>query len=262
MFCPRCSDAQVSEDVRFCKRCGLRLEAVHDLIAGDTRMQSQADAVLPPQKEISIGAGLMFIGSIVAMAYSRTHLGGDADVLPQVYLILSFTLGFILLLFHPLLRGLKNLSSGTDQPSDRLEQGKDLPPQRKQRDGINLGALLMFLGTIKAMLIATLVPNLAQRPILTIEIAAGMFLMLLIIRRLIAGAYRLFFENSAAQQQGQAERVTSDLQPALRGRASDSGLPPAQHDAFIPVQRSPAESVEMVQPASVTENTTGLLSKQ
>ena len=255
MFCPRCSDAQISEHVRFCKRCGLRLEAVQDLISADTRMQSQADAALPPQREISIGAGLMFIGSVVAMVFSRSRLGGDPDVLPQVFLILSFTLGFILLLFHPLLGGLKNLFSGTEQQGDAREQRKH---RAKQRDGINLGALLMFLGTVKAMLLATLVPDLAQRPMLTIEIAAGMFLLLLVIRRLVGGVYRLFFENSEAQQ-AQAERVTSDLQPALRGGAP--GLHPAQPDKFIPLQRSTSECVEIMQPASVTENTTGLLGK-
>jgi len=93
---------------------------------------------------------------------------------------------------------------------------------------------------------------------LTIEIAAGMFLLLLGIRRLVGGVYLLFFENSEAQQ-AQAERVTSDLQPALRGGAP--GLHPAQPDKFIPLQRSTSECVEIMQPASVTENTTGLLGK-
>ena len=261
MFCPRCSEVQLSEDVRFCKRCGFRLEAIQDLIAPDATSQSRAEGLLPKQKEISIGAALMFIGSIVAMLWAEAHRGGDADVLPQVYLILGFTLGFILLLFHPLLNGLKKLFSQADEASDRKERTR-ASKRTNQRDGINLGALLMFLGTIKAMVISTFTPDLAQRPLLTVEIATGMFLLLLVIRWLVAGVYRLFFESSAAPQEALAERVTSDLPDASGQRGSASTLPPARHDTFIPVQRSTSERVEIAQPASVTENTTNLLNKK
>lgn len=261
MFCPRCSEAQISEAVRFCKRCGFRLEAVQDLIASEAISESRADGLLPQQKDISIGAGLMFIGSVVAMAWSRAHRGGDGDVLPQVYLILASTLGFILLLFHPLLGGLKKLFSGPEERSDGREGKRRASPRAKQRDGINLGALLMFLGTIKAMVLSTLVGDAARRPAFTLGIATGMFLMLLVIRWLVEGVYRLFFKNSVADQEEQAERVTADLPSALNERASGVGLPPAQHGG-IPVERFTSRKVAMAQPPSVTENTTDLLGKQ
>ena len=89
MFCPRCSEAQVAEDVRFCKRCGLRLEAVQDLIDNEAMAESRADSRLPRQKDISIGAGLMFIGTVVAMLWSQGHLGGDRDVLPRKSILSS-----------------------------------------------------------------------------------------------------------------------------------------------------------------------------
>jgi ribosomal protein L37E len=34
MYCPKCSQQQVSEEVRFCSRCGFSLSAVRELIAG------------------------------------------------------------------------------------------------------------------------------------------------------------------------------------------------------------------------------------
>ena len=79
MFCPKCSEAQVSENTRFCKRCGFRLEPVRDLIAVEAITESRGERPLPQQSHISIGAGLMFIGSVVAMFWARTHLGADGD---------------------------------------------------------------------------------------------------------------------------------------------------------------------------------------
>ena len=262
MFCPKCSEAQVSEDVHFCKRCGFRLEAVQDLIASDAILsESRADGLLPRQKDISIGAGLMFIGSLVAMLWYEGHLGGDRDVLPQVYLILGFTLGFILLVFHPLLGGLKKLFSETEERSDQREKRKHPSQRTKQRDGINLGALLMFLGTIKAMALATLEDNPGKRATLTLAIATAIFLMLLVIRWLVQGFYHLFFKNSVGNQE-QSERVTGDLPSALKERASRIGLTPAQHHGEIPVEGLTSREVEMVQPPSITEKTTNLLGKQ
>ncbi|HEY6230085.1 MAG TPA: hypothetical protein VIW64_02365, partial [Pyrinomonadaceae bacterium] len=111
------------------------------------------------------------------------------------------------------------------------------------------------------MVLATLVPDSARRPMVTIEIAAAIFLLLLVVRRLLAGVNRLFFEDSVRQREAQTKRVTSDLQPAFRGLTSDFALPQAQPDSFIPVQKTRADGAEITQPASVTENTTDLLNK-
>lgn len=36
MFCPKCGQQQVSDEVRFCSRCGFQLEAVKMLLVGDS----------------------------------------------------------------------------------------------------------------------------------------------------------------------------------------------------------------------------------
>lgn len=259
MFCPKCSEAQVSEDTRFCKRCGLRLDAVQNLIANEA--VSESDGRLPRQRDISIGAGLMYIGSVVAMVWSRAHLGADGDVMPQVFLILGLTLGFILLLFHPLLGGLKKLSSDSEEGSDGRKVSKRGATRAKQRDGINLGALLMFLGTVKAMALSTLVSDPARRPGLTVAMATVGFMMLVVLRWLVGGVYRLFFQDYVADQKAQSERVTADLS-AVNGGAFEPALPPAQHHGAIPVDTFASREVEVVQPPSVTEKTTGLLGKR
>jgi hypothetical protein len=257
MYCPKCSEAQVSDDVRFCKRCGLRLQAVQDLIASEEKSRSRADGLLPKQKDISIGAGLMYIGSLVAMFYAGTHVGADGDVLPQVFLILGFTLGFILLLFPTILAGLKKLFSESDNQSISGGEGAQ---SRKQRDGINLGALLMFLGTIKALVLSTFERNAGKRATLAVAIATGMFLLLLVIRWLAERVYRLFF-NFGTDDHVEPERVTGALASKTNQKKPPPALAPGQGEA-IPVDVFTSRKSGVSQPASVTERTTGLLDKK
>jgi uncharacterized membrane protein YvbJ len=35
MYCPKCSQQQISDEMRFCSRCGFPLGAVKELIAND-----------------------------------------------------------------------------------------------------------------------------------------------------------------------------------------------------------------------------------
>ena len=68
MFCPKCSQEQVSDETRFCSRCGFQLNIVKALLAEDG---------LPPSSEIqkpdrslrkrdlTIGAGLMFVFALI-----------------------------------------------------------------------------------------------------------------------------------------------------------------------------------------------------
>ena len=127
---------------------------------------------------------------------------------------------------------------------------------------MNLGALLMFLGTIKAMFLSTVQDNPEKRVVMTLALATGVFLFLLVIRWLVERVYRLIFKNSIADKEEQAERVTADLSLAAKERASELGLPAADHLGAIPVEAFTPTKVEFASPPSVTENTTGLLGKQ
>ena len=67
MFCPRCSQEQVSDEVRFCPRCGFQLGVVRMLLAEGPTPEAPA----APQKvsfirslrkrDLTIGAMLMFV---------------------------------------------------------------------------------------------------------------------------------------------------------------------------------------------------------
>jgi hypothetical protein len=127
MFCPKCSQAQVSEKIRFCSRCGFRLDGIKELIASEERPaagQTRVESLLPLQKDISTGAGLMFIGGVVAMLWGFVLGGRPVDALPQAYLILGLTLSFILLLLRPLLQGLRKYSSPAEDDGDQGKPGR------------------------------------------------------------------------------------------------------------------------------------------
>lgn len=243
MFCPKCSQAQVSEKERFCKRCGCRLDLVKELIDEDVLANREASSLrrLPGQRDISIGALLMFIGGVVGILWGYLNPGPDTDVLPQVFLLLGFTLGFILLLFQPLLGGLRSLFSETKVSSAQIAL---------QRDGINLGAILMFVGILKAWVLATVINDASQRPPLILAMMALMLLLLFVVRPLVQGVYKLFFKTSSTEELTQDELLEPD---ATRELLPANSIPAQSWISSRP------QSGDMVQRPSVTEKTTDLL---
>ena len=140
MFCPKCSQPQPAEDVRFCPRCGFPVREVKELVTREGARGAEPGGVsLPAQKEVATGALLMFAGCVVAVFWGFMGLRWRPEIaLPQAYFVMGGTLAFILTLFRPLLGALERLFS-------------DVGPQaraRRRPDGIDLGALLMFVGAL------------------------------------------------------------------------------------------------------------------
>ncbi|HWS87625.1 MAG TPA: hypothetical protein VN282_11715 [Pyrinomonadaceae bacterium] len=245
MFCPKCSQTQPAEDLRFCPRCGFPLLAVQELIlreearGGDARLREEG--TLPAQKEIVTGALLMFAGSIVAVLWGFMGTRGPVEVLlPQSYFIMGGTLAFLLTLFHPLLRWLEGLTSA-GEPADIS----------RRRDGINLGAILMFVGALKATVLSSLMPLGPERGVTTLLFMAGMLLLVLLLRPILRAARGLFFGGRVA-----ADSADDPATARLEGREQAAALPPAQSmpaGGFVPAR---ADTAELAAPPSVTEETT------
>ncbi|MET0753730.1 MAG: zinc ribbon domain-containing protein, partial [Pyrinomonadaceae bacterium] len=68
MFCPKCSQQQISDETRFCSRCGFELNVVKALLASDDAPQSveiqKPDRSLRP-RDMTIGAGIMFFFAFI-----------------------------------------------------------------------------------------------------------------------------------------------------------------------------------------------------
>jgi len=251
MFCPKCSQPQPSEELRFCARCGFPVGAVRELVSREEAHDDSRAAGgprLPAQKDISAGALLMFAGGVAAVLWGFTGPRWPPEVyLPQAYFILGLALVFLLTLFHPLLGALERLVSGGEGPA---------PHAPRRRDGINLGALLMFAGTLKAMLLTSLVPPGPERGLTTLLFMAGILLLILLLRPLLRFAHGLFFKSSAGEEEP-ARTDTSRLDTAARAAA----LPPAHSipvNGFAPTR---ADTAAPAAPPSVTEETTRELSE-
>ena len=70
MFCPKCSQPQASDNMRFCSRCGLPLALVADLLAHDGALISpsqdrEAVVLSPRQRGVRQGTALLFVSLIV-----------------------------------------------------------------------------------------------------------------------------------------------------------------------------------------------------
>ena len=71
MFCPKCSQEQVSDETRFCSRCGFQLNVVKALLAEEGAPESaeiqKIDRSLR-KRDVTIGAGLMFVFAFIVAA--------------------------------------------------------------------------------------------------------------------------------------------------------------------------------------------------
>lgn len=91
MYCPRCSQQQVSEEIRFCPRCGFRLDEVKSLLdenqsAGDAiEAEPVAASIQTRKKDVLLGATLMLVGAISVVLLMVSTVAGtplQAVVIP------------------------------------------------------------------------------------------------------------------------------------------------------------------------------------
>ncbi len=71
MFCPKCSQQQISDETRFCSRCGFQLNVVKALLSDDN--PSQNEEITKPdrslnKRDMTIGAFFMFLLAFIAAA--------------------------------------------------------------------------------------------------------------------------------------------------------------------------------------------------
>jgi hypothetical protein len=65
MFCPKCSQKQIFDNIRFCSRCGFQLNVVKALLADDASLPKTSEFIaanrLRRKRDMAIGAALMCI---------------------------------------------------------------------------------------------------------------------------------------------------------------------------------------------------------
>lgn len=77
MFCPRCNQEQISEDVKFCSRCGFPLSLVPELLANSGALPRAAETK-KIKKHLTRRNGLLFsFGWFVFITYLASFLGKE-----------------------------------------------------------------------------------------------------------------------------------------------------------------------------------------
>jgi hypothetical protein len=107
MYCPQCSQEQVSEEMRFCSRCGFPLAIVSQLVRNGGALagfEPKAKGPLSPrQRAVRWGVMLMIISVLlVPLSALMTALEGDFIVL-FIPVLLIFVVGLTRLLHAYLL---------------------------------------------------------------------------------------------------------------------------------------------------------------
>ncbi len=104
MFCPKCGQQQIAEDVRFCSRCGLPLGAVTSLVANDGQVVAPVSGAMVAKqcaaktKGTRRGVKLMFVSLVLLPIFFGIAVGADHPG-PLLVPLTIFLVGFFLMLY-------------------------------------------------------------------------------------------------------------------------------------------------------------------
>ena len=135
MYCPRCAQQQVSDEMRFCSRCGLPLSGLVDWLAFNGapagRVQEKPLSLASPRRKgVRRGAKVMFFSGALLPIAVLMSIAVDEPVplfFPVIALIVGLTITLYSLLFaedFPAIKPQPNQLFGIGVPSG----GQALPP--------------------------------------------------------------------------------------------------------------------------------------
>ena len=127
MFCPKCSQQQVSDDARFCSRCGFLLEGVTQLLAADGMLpvlaapSGEKGPPSPRLKGVRQGGKIMLSGLLIVplLAIMSEEARIFSDAVPATAALICFLGGFVRMLYALLFQ---------DGPLRRTRQPLVAPP--------------------------------------------------------------------------------------------------------------------------------------
>ena len=138
MYCPQCSQQQLSDEMRFCSRCGFPLTLVRDLIVGGGSLPHPQDHPLEPKLLRSM-KGARRAAWIMLLSLASTIPVGFLTAIEEelaIFLFLSgagFLVGFAFLLFAVFVQGRLAREHKIEQVPPAVtpeHRNPQLPPQR------------------------------------------------------------------------------------------------------------------------------------
>jgi len=137
MYCPKCSQQQITEEMRFCSRCGFPLEGVKELIATGGMIEKQ-DVNSLAERHNGLFCGVrksvaVMLGAIALLIVVGILSGIDDGFAVLALLpIVCFLIGFSLLIYttaREMNRRKKATAAALAQQITSLRNAQ-LPPQR------------------------------------------------------------------------------------------------------------------------------------
>lgn len=132
MYCPKCSQEQASDEIRFCPRCGFQLDALKSLLAGNQDLSAATEAKPKAQftpiskRDVILGATAMLIGAIsIALLMISTVTGTPLQAVIIPLLLVWIVIVSVLLLFGHTIREVASLFS-KDAPASKPQDSSGL----------------------------------------------------------------------------------------------------------------------------------------
>ena len=251
MYCPRCGHQALSDELRFCSYCGLKLLVVkaaiaesEDLTAPETKaLTSETQKTQQSrQRDINLGVILMFGGVLLSAFVAGTNGLGLGR---QKGALLLGVFYFSLIIFSkPITKLIRKLLSWQDEGNVTGSQ-----------KGLGLGATLMFLSTVALAMSSFFMYGRMKSTPLFVGIGLTFALLLFVSRYLFRGLRSLLEDSTLTSKSLNASDARSTLEQATEFPA----LPAAQGSP-LPLFATPRViTAEIVAPSSITEHTTNLL---
>jgi hypothetical protein len=133
MYCPKCGQQQISDEMRFCSRCGLALSGLADWLAGgglpaqrNVEVQ-QVSTDSPRRKGIRRASKLMFFSGVLFVIFIAISLAVDEGgpmIVPAVVFFVSLVMMLYARLFSNATSPVNNQTTELNSTSTR----SSLPP--------------------------------------------------------------------------------------------------------------------------------------
>jgi hypothetical protein len=103
MFCPKCNQQQLSNDVRFCSRCGFPLDVVAELLSYDgfllsNQMETKESAPLIKRKGLRVGAKIVFLSVFLTVPAFGLAIAFKHPI-PLLIAVIPFLIGLAQILY-------------------------------------------------------------------------------------------------------------------------------------------------------------------
>src|SRR5512133_3301756 len=136
MYCPKCGQQQVSDEMRFCSRCGLALSGLAEWIAGGPWIaggtlpvkgaeEPQSAVLSRRRRDIRRAGKLMFFSAVMVPVFLVISLVIDEGA-PLIFPLLVFFVGLAMMLYARLFSDAAPVNDAL--PNSPAGQTSPLPP--------------------------------------------------------------------------------------------------------------------------------------